>query len=48
MSERDDSQPIAAEQLAEWVDEIADRFEAAWQGVAPPRVEEFLGEASGE
>jgi hypothetical protein len=33
--------------LADWVDEVADAFEAAWQGTQPPRIEDFLGTATG-
>jgi serine/threonine protein kinase/WD40 repeat protein len=34
--------------LLEWVDEIADRFEAAWRQGSPPAIGDFLGAASGE
>jgi serine/threonine protein kinase len=34
--------------VPEWIDEIADDFEAAWRGLKPPRLEDFLGEESGE
>jgi WD40 repeat protein/tRNA A-37 threonylcarbamoyl transferase component Bud32 len=33
--------------VAEWIDEIADRFETAWKTQPPPRVADFLGETSG-
>jgi serine/threonine protein kinase len=34
--------------MLEWVDDVADRFEAAWRSLAPPRVEDFLAGAAGE
>jgi WD40 repeat protein/serine/threonine protein kinase len=33
--------------LAEWVDQVADRFDAAWQSGPPPRIAAFLGDATG-
>jgi WD40 repeat protein len=33
--------------LLEWVDEVADRFEAAWKQGPPPRIAAFLGDAIG-
>jgi WD40 repeat protein len=32
----------------EWVDQVADRFEEAWKRQTPPRIAEFLAEATGE
>jgi serine/threonine protein kinase/WD40 repeat protein len=32
----------------EWVDQVADRFEAAWRQDNPPAIAEFLGDATGE
>src|SRR5947207_11458059 len=32
---------------AEWVDAVADRFEAAWKAGPPPRIADFLGTATG-
>ncbi len=46
MPEQMDSQASLA--LTEWVDEVADDFEAAWKSLTPPRLEEFLGGESGE
>jgi serine/threonine protein kinase len=31
----------------EWVDDVADRFEAAWQSLTPPVIVSYLGEATG-
>jgi hypothetical protein len=45
MSEHEHADEDAA--LAEWVDEAADRFEVAWRSLAPPRIADFLGEATG-
>jgi WD40 repeat protein/tRNA A-37 threonylcarbamoyl transferase component Bud32 len=41
--------PAEADQatLFAWVDEIADQFEAAWQGLEPPSLDAFLGAAEG-
>ena len=33
--------------LAEWIDDVADAFEAAWRGVQPPRPDDFLGGETG-
>jgi WD40 repeat protein/tetratricopeptide (TPR) repeat protein len=33
--------------LARQVDEVCNRFEAAWNGPAPPRIEDFLGATAG-
>src|SRR5262249_29998070 len=33
--------------VAEWVDEVADCFEAAWRGLSPPSLADFLGTATG-
>ena len=33
------------ESVGEWVDRMADRFEAAWRAGAPPALEDFLGDA---
>jgi WD40 repeat protein/serine/threonine protein kinase len=33
--------------LDEWVDEVADRFEAAWRCLTPPPIASFLGDATG-
>jgi hypothetical protein len=38
----------ALSELLDWVDEVADRFEAAWRSLTPPGLEEFLGAAGGE
>ncbi|HEV3203940.1 MAG TPA: protein kinase, partial [Gemmataceae bacterium] len=43
MSEQ--AEPVS---IHEWVDDIADQFEKAWQGMKPPMVNEFLGDADGE
>src|SRR5260370_42147748 len=32
----------------EWIDDIADRYEAAWQQLKPPCPADFLGNAAGE
>jgi hypothetical protein len=46
-----DSTPDTADQalaeLMDWVDDIADRFEAAWQALTPPALPDFLAEADG-
>jgi WD40 repeat protein/tRNA A-37 threonylcarbamoyl transferase component Bud32 len=42
------SAPIDAVSLLEWVDGIADRFEAAWERGPAPAIRDFLGDASGE
>src|SRR6516165_6784956 len=34
--------------LPDWVDDKADQFEAAWKGVTPPALIDFLGDESGE
>ncbi len=39
---------VADESFTDRVDDLADRFEAAWRELAPPRIEAFLGEESGE
>jgi hypothetical protein len=31
----------------EWIDAVADRFEAAWQGGAPPLIRDFVGPETG-
>src|SRR5262245_57369024 len=31
-----------------WIDQVADRFESAWQTGTPPRLADFLGTATGE
>ena len=33
--------------LLEWIDELADRFEAAWRSGTPPDLTEFVNEATG-
>jgi WD40 repeat protein len=33
--------------LAEWVDQVADRFDAAWQSGPPPRIADFLADTTG-
>src|SRR5437764_488279 len=35
-------------ELAAWVDDIADRFEAAWQSGNPPRIGDYLAETAGQ
>src|SRR5262245_46825763 len=47
MSEQHDSPPWASAELLEWIDAIADRFEAAWRQGPPPRIAEFLGNEAG-
>jgi WD40 repeat protein/serine/threonine protein kinase len=42
MSERDEPS------VAEWVDDIADQYEKAWQGMQPPRPVDYLGDTTGE
>ncbi len=37
----------AAVELAAWVDAVADRFESAWRSLAPPRLADFLADATG-
>jgi serine/threonine protein kinase len=37
----------AGMELAEWVDDVADRFEAAWRSLTPPTIAPFLGDATG-
>src|SRR5438128_811979 len=34
--------------VALWVDEDADRIEAAWRSLTPPQIADFLGDVSGE
>jgi WD40 repeat protein len=34
--------------LSEWVDEVADRFEAAWRELTPPAIADFLRDVTGE
>jgi tRNA A-37 threonylcarbamoyl transferase component Bud32 len=34
-------------ELSAWVDQVADRFDAAWRSGSPPRIADFLGEVSG-
>jgi serine/threonine protein kinase len=34
-------------ELAAWVDDIADRFEAAWQSLEPPRIADYVADATG-
>jgi serine/threonine-protein kinase len=34
--------------LAEWIDDVADRFEVAWKSLTPPRIEDFLDGADGD
>ena len=36
------------ESIGEWVDDLADQYEKAWQGVRPPCLADYLGEATGE
>ncbi|HZY88109.1 MAG TPA: serine/threonine-protein kinase [Gemmataceae bacterium] len=43
-----ESDDRAGATLAEWVDQVADRFDAAWQGGPRPRIADFLGAATGE
>lgn len=40
--------PVEPSSLLEWVDSVADQFESAWKSGAPPRIGDFLGDASGE
>ena len=40
-----DSPPGRQLELAQWVDEVCDRYEAAWQSGWRPRLEDYLGEA---
>src|SRR5262249_32257233 len=40
-----DSDPVA---LLEWVDEVADRFEAGWAAGRPPRITDHLGDTAGK
>ncbi len=42
--QRADFDPVA---LLEWVDEVADRFEAAWEGGLRPQITDYLDEAGG-
>ena len=42
------AEQVTDESFADRVDDVADRFEAAWQGIAPPRIESFLGEEAGQ
>jgi WD40 repeat protein len=34
--------------ITDWVDDVADEFERAWQGVRPPRIRDFLEGIDGE
>src|SRR5437763_17156646 len=34
--------------LLDWIDDIADQFESAWQQGAPPRLVDFLGGEQGQ
>jgi WD40 repeat protein/tRNA A-37 threonylcarbamoyl transferase component Bud32 len=45
-----DEQPVTWDPVAllEWVDEVADRFEAAWQSGLWPRIPDYLGGAVGQ
>src|SRR5262245_64127221 len=43
----DRSDPRVSTSLLEWVDEVADRFEAAWKQGPAPRLADFLGGAAG-
>jgi WD40 repeat protein len=43
MSDRPAGRPL---ELAQWVDEVCERFEEAWQSGATPRLEDYLGEAA--
>jgi WD40 repeat protein len=49
MSQRDEqlgwTDPVA---LLEWVDEVADHFEAAWEGGRRPQIVDYLAGAAGE
>src|SRR5438128_1410157 len=33
---------------AEWIDDVADRFDGAWRDGSAPRIGDFLGQASAE
>src|SRR5438445_7978919 len=44
----DDRESAESLSIPEWVDQIADQYEAAWQGLKPPQIDDFLGDASGE
>jgi len=40
--------PVAPVSRGAWIDQVADRFEAAWQrGREPPQIADFLGDSSG-
>ena len=40
------ARPETPPAVLEWIDEMADRFEAAWKSGTPPRIADFLqGEA---
>src|SRR5262249_19657644 len=48
MSDQDQPRAdTAAEPLAEWVDAVADRFEATWKAGPPPSLRDFLGGETG-
>ena len=48
MSNRAAKPDDAVSLVPEWVDAIAGRFEAAWQGVTPPCLDDFLGDETGD
>src|SRR5947199_10633408 len=43
----DPRQPPDLLALVEWIDQVADRFEAGWQREAPPPIRDFLGASAG-
>ena len=34
--------------ILEWVDQVADRFDASWKAGSPPRISDYIGDAPGE
>jgi serine/threonine protein kinase/WD40 repeat protein len=44
----DDAPELGPNTLLEWVDSIADRFEARWRSGQPPRIADFLDDTAGK
>ncbi|MBI1902677.1 MAG: hypothetical protein HYS13_16380, partial [Planctomycetia bacterium] len=47
MSSDTESPDPAAQSMPEWVDQVADRFDAAWRHGPPPRIADFLAAEDG-